>query len=46
LCKENKEIKPEDSKYTGEYCGRRPGERNSISFTSGPSVSPTKVNTK
>ena len=47
LCKEIKESKPEDSKYTGEYCGRRPGERDtSFSFTNGANVSSTKVNTK
>ena len=47
LCKEDEKIRPEDSKYTGENCGRRLGERNTkISFTNGPSVSPTKVNTK
>ena len=46
LCKENKSKKAEDSKYTGENCGRRPGERNTISFTSGPSISPIKVNTR
>ena len=45
MCKENKTKKAEDSKYTGENCGRRPGERNTISFTSGPAVSPRKVNT-
>ena len=47
LCKEDEKIRPEDSKYTGENCGRRLGERDTkISFTNGPSVSPTKVNTK
>ena len=47
LCKESKESKPEDSKYTRKYCGRRPGERDtSFSFTNGASISPTKVNTK
>ena len=44
LCKEKKESKPEDSKYTGEDCGKRLGERDaSFSFTNGPEVSPTKV---
>jgi hypothetical protein len=46
LCKENKTEKAGDSKYTGENCGRRPGERNTISFTSGSPVSPIKVNTR
>ena len=47
LCKETKEPKPEVSKYTGEDCGKRPGERDtSFSFTNGPEVTPTKVKTK
>ena len=49
FCKEClcKVSKTEDSKYTAEYCGRRPGERDtSFSFTNGASISPTKVNTK
>jgi hypothetical protein len=48
FCKEClcKVSKTEDSKYTAEYCGRRPGERDtSFSFTNGASISPTKVNT-
>ena len=47
LCKETTEPKPEVTKYTGEDCGKRPGERDtSFSFTNGPEVTPTKVKTR
>ena len=47
LCKETNKSKPEDSKYTGENCGKREGERDtSFSFNNGPSVTPEKVNIK
>ena len=46
LCKETQQSKAKDSKYTGEGCGKRPGERDaSFSFTNGPEVTPSKVRT-
>ena len=47
LCKKMNILKSKDSKYTGENCGKREGERGtSFSFNNGPSVTAEKVNIK